>query len=240
MENPESHYKPKSWAKSTFINRLFIDGKVIKDQNNIFDAMNNHFCTNGEVLKAELPAWAHRYQEYLPKRVMNSFFNEPICNNDGGLEIRRLNPKKAPVPDCIGGKLIQLCPDIISKNLTKIYNWAIRTGVYPHEMKLAHVIALYKKGVRHDPNNYRPISLVSIFDKIFEKIMCKRLISFLERNKILYCHQYGFRKFYSTVLALIDVTNLIKGFLDEKHYVIGISIDFRKAFDTVNHDILLD
>ena len=171
---------------------------------------------------------------------MNSFFIEPICNDDVGLEIWHLNPKKAPGPDCIGGKLIQLCPDIFSNNLTTIYNRAIQTGVYPHDMKLAQVIALYKKGARHDPNNYRPISLLSIFDKIFETILSKRLISFLERNKILYCHQYGFRKFYSTLLALIEVTDLIKRFLDEKQYVIGIFIDFRKAFDTVNHDILLD
>ena len=61
-----------------------------------------------------------------------------------------------------------------------------------------------------------------------------------DKYKILYCHQYGFRKFYSTLLALIEVTDLIKRFLDEKQYVIGIFIDFRKVFDTVNHDILLD
>ena len=196
--------------------------------------MNNHFCTIGEVLKSELPDWGSRYKEYLPARVINSFFIEPICNDDVGLEIRHLNPKKAPGPGCIGGKLIQFCPDIFSNNLTKIYNVAIQTDVYPHAMKLAQVIALYKKGARYDPNNYRPISLLSIFDKIFENI------SFLERNKILYCHQYGFRKFYSTLLALIEVTDLIKRFLDEKQYVISIFIDFRKAFDTVNHDILLD
>ena len=231
---------PKAGSKSTSINKLLVDGKVIKDKSNIYDAMNNHFCTIGEVLKSDLPDWGYRYKEYLPARVMNSFFIEPICNDDVGLEIRHLNPKKAPGPDCIGGKLIQLCPDIFSDNLTKIYNRAIQTGVYPHDMKLAQVIALYKKGAKHDPNNYRPISLLSIFDKIFEKILCKRLISFLERNRILYCHQYGFRKFYSTLLALIEVTDLIKRFLDEKQYVIGIFIDFRKAFDTVNHDILLD
>ena len=171
---------------------------------------------------------------------MNSFFIEPICTDDVGLEIRHLNRKKAPDPDCIGGKLIQLCPDIFSNNLTKIYNRAIQTGVYPHAMKLAQVIALYKKGARYDPNNYRPISLLSIFDKIFEKILCKRLISFLERNKILYCRQYGFRKSYSTSLALIEVTDCIKRFLDEKQYVLGIFIDFRNTFDTVNHDILLE
>ena len=107
--------------------------------------MNNHFCTIGEVLKSELPDWGGRYKEYLPTRAMNSFFIEPICNDDVELEIRHLNPKKAPGPDCIGGKLIQLCPDIFSNNLTKIYNRAIQTGVYPHAMKLAQVIALYKK-----------------------------------------------------------------------------------------------
>ena len=89
-------------------------------------------------------------------------------------------------------------------------------------MKLAQVMALYKKGASYDPNMCRPISLLSIFDKIFESILCKRLISFLERNKILYSHQYGFRKFYSTLLALIEVTDLIKCFLDEKQHVIGI------------------
>ena len=115
-------------------------------------------------------------KKYLPAGVMNSFFIEPICNDDVGLEIRHLNPKKAPGPDCIGGKLIQLCPDIFSNNLTKIYNRAIQTGVHSYDMTLAQVIALYKKGARHDPNNNCPISLLSIFDKIFEKILCKRLI----------------------------------------------------------------
>ena len=76
---------------------------------------------------------------------MNSFFIEPICNDDVGLEIRPLNPKIAPGPDCIDGKLIQLRSDICSNNLKKIYNRAIQTGVYPDDMKLAQVIALYKK-----------------------------------------------------------------------------------------------
>ena len=97
------------------------------------------------------------------------------------------------------------------------------------------MIALYKKGVKYDPNNYRPINLLSHFDKIFEKILCRRLVSFLERIDILYCYQL----LYSTVLALIDIKNHIKRLLDEKNYVISIFIDFKKAFDTVDHEILL-
>ena len=110
---------PKAGSKSTSINNLLIYGKFIKDKNNITDAMNNYFCTTGEVLKSELPEWGGRCEEYLSARVMNSFFIEPIYNDDVGLEIRHLNPKKAPGPDCIGGKLIQLCPDIFANNLTK-------------------------------------------------------------------------------------------------------------------------
>ena len=91
---------------------------AIKDKSNISDAMNNHFCTIGGVLKSELPDWG-RYKEYLPTRVMNSFFIEPICNDDVGLEIRPLNPKIAPGPDCIDGKLIQLRSDICSNNSKK-------------------------------------------------------------------------------------------------------------------------
>ena len=95
------------------------------------------------------------------------------------------------------------------------------------------------KCVKYDPNNYRPISLLSLFDKILEKILCRRLVSFLEHNKILYCYQYGFRKAYSTVLALIEIKDYIKRLLDERNYVISIFIDFKKAFDTVDHEILL-
>ena len=128
--------------------------------------MNNHFCTIGEVLKADLPAWGNRYIEYLRERVMNSFFVEPICNDDVGLEIRHLNQKKAPGPDCIGSKLVQLCPDILSNNLTKQYNRAIQTVVYPHDVKLAQVIVLYKKMCEELSKLLSP----DIFDKYLKRL----------------------------------------------------------------------
>ena len=94
--------------------------------------------------------------------------------------------------------------------------------------KIAKVIALYKKGVKHDPNNYRPISLLSHFDKIFEKILCRRLILFLERNELLYWYQYGLRKLYSTGLALIELTDYIKRLLDEKNMLLVYSLISRR------------
>ena len=146
---------------------------------------------------------------------------------------------KAPGHDSIGTKIIHLCPEIFAENLSKLFNNSISQGVYPNAMKIAKVIALFKSGIKANPNNYRPISLLSHFDKIFEKILCKRLIAFLECKQILYCHQYGFRKLYSTAMALIEITANIKRLLDEINYVIGIFIDFKKAFDTVDHEIML-
>ena len=158
----------------------------------------------------------------MPQRINNSIYLQPITIDDILLEIKRLKHNKSPGHDFIGSNVVKLCPEIFAMNLAKIYNWGIENGKYPDDLGIAKVIALYKKGVKFDPNNYRPISLLSLFDKIFEKILCRRLISFLEQNKILHCYQYGFRKLYSTVLALIEITDYIKRLLDEKNYVISL------------------
>ena len=112
-------------------------------------------------------------------------------------------------------------------------------GQYPSKMKIAKVIALYKKGEHFRANNYRPISLLSCFNKIFEKILCRRITKFLEINNVIFDYQYGFRKLHSTTLALLEFSDNITRFLDEGKYAISIFIDLTKAFDTVDHEILL-
>ena len=124
------------------------------------------------------------------------------------LEILELNPRKSPGDDNIGAKIIQICPDVFAENLAKIYNNSITKGDYPDQMKIAKVIALYEKGEKFLPKNYQTISLLSMFNKHFEKKMCKRLVSFIERNKILYNYQFGFRKLYSRTMALIPSSAL--------------------------------
>lgn len=98
---------------------------------------------------------------------------------------------------------------------------------------------MYKKGDSSLPTNYRPISLLSIFDKLLEKLMYKRVYTFLTENNILYPYQFGFRKNHSTSLALIDVIDNIYSCLDNNETVVGIYVDLQKAFDTVDHNILL-
>ena len=123
--------------------------------------------------------------------------------------------------------------------LCKIINTSFNSGMFPDALKIVKVVPIYKRGPDSDVNNYRPISLLSIFDKIIEKIMHSRLYEFLENNDILFENQFGFRKYKSTIHALIQITEQIRESIDNKKFGCGIFIDLRKAFDTVNHAILL-
>ena len=131
--------------------------------------------------------------------------------------------------------------ELISPLLVILINESFSTGIFPDNLKIkiAKVIALHKKGATDDPSNYRPISLLSVFSKIFEKIMHKGLYNFLEVNDILHPLQFGFRKKHSTQHTLISMTETIKKSIDNGKFGCAIFIDLKKAFDTVNHTILL-
>ena len=112
-------------------------------------------------------------------------------------------------------------------------------SIFPSKLKLAKLTPLFKKGSRQDKDNYRPISVLSIFSKIFEKAMFKRLYGYLESHNIFYPLQFGFRQKCSTDHALIKITESIRNSIDNNEFGCGIFIDLKKAFDTVNYSILL-
>jgi len=95
-------------------------------------------------------------------------------------------------------------------------------ALYQTKVKIAKIIPIYKKGDHQEPSNYRPISLLKVFDKMLEKIVYKRLYSFFEKNDILYKYQFGFRKNHSTSLALLEVVDSCYKSLDGKNKIIGI------------------
>ena len=144
------------------------------------------------------------------------------------LDVINLLQNKSSGPYSIPFKLLMLIPDLLIIPLAHIIN-----------VKIVKVIPIHKGGSTQEVNNFPPISLLSIFDKIMEKIMHKKLYHFLEENNILFKKQFGFKKNNLTVYALIDLMEKIKKSIDNGLYGCGIFIDLRKAFDTVNHDILL-
>jgi hypothetical protein len=125
----------------------------------------------------------------------------------------------------------------VSQPLETIFNASLSTGIVPTSLKLAKVIPVFKKGLQNCLNNYRPISLLSIFNKILEKLVYKRLHQYLERKEILYYKQFGFRTSYSTTYALLSIVDKINEAIDHHDYACGVFLDLSKAFDTVNHNI---
>ena len=107
------------------------------------------------------------------------------------------------------------------------------------ELKLANILPLYKSEDPYSFNNYRPVSLLCVLSKVFEKVMYDRLLEFLEIHKLLFAGQFGFRKQHSSYMALMILIDKLISSLDKGEMVIGIFLDFSKAFDTVDHEILL-
>ena len=127
----------------------------------------------------------------------------------------------------------------LSPLLAALMNKSIYTDIYPHLLKHAKVIPVYKTGDETQPCNYRPISLLSVFNRLFEKFMYKRFRSYCEKNSISFSSQYGFRDNCSTQHAILDILNRIQSKIDAKLFSCVIFIDLKKAFDTINYSILL-
>ena len=153
--------------------------------------------------------------------------------------LKMLDAKKATALDKIPSKLLKLAADIVFPSLTHIFNESMRTGIFSSEWKLAKVSPIFKKGAKTDPNSYRPISVIPIVSKIFEKIIYDHLYAYLNNNNLLNNCQSGFRSLHSTLIALLEATNNWSLSIDNGLINGVIFIDLKKAFDTIDHNILL-
>ena len=138
---------------------------------------------------------------YLQNKVENSFFLHSATELEIIAEINKLNCKKSPGYDDISVNVLQAAKQLVFKPFMLIFNKAITTGHYPDSLKIAKVVPLFKKGDNTLVNNYQPASLISLLNKVFEKMLYRRLYKFLVKHNVLYKYQFGFRKGYSIVLC---------------------------------------
>ena len=228
-------------SKVNIISKLNdVHGNLTNDPAVIANTFNDFFVdVAGNVAKG-IPRTRKSPMDYLGARNEHSFFMTPVIPMEVSDVKSLLNTGKSIGPDSFPIKLLKILSLHICSPLSAIINNSFQSGTFPEKLQLAKVIPLFKKGCSLTASNYRPISLLSVFIKIIEKVMYKRLYDFLELHNILYNFQFGFRASHSINHALISLTEMIKSTVDNKRFGCGIFLDLQKAFDTVNHEILLN
>ena len=147
--------------------------------------------------------------------------------------------KKSYGLDGISNEIFKCCLPVIEPAIAAAFNKCIEERTFPKCLKIAKVIPIFKKGDKRNPENYRPISLLSSISKVFEKLLQLRMIKFCKKNCIISRNQYGIRLNRSCTDAIVSITDFIRTEIDRKSLGQACFIDLQKAFDTLDHNVLL-
>ena len=229
--------KSKNYDHPTF---LKVGDHNITDPVQISNSFNDYFTTIADkILNKRKYNGSKSYRDFLSNRLLENFVFEDCSDIEIKSVISSLDANKSSGPNSIPTCVLHILKDHICIPLRDIFNLSLSTGCHPDILKISKTIPIYKKGSRLSVCNYRPISLLSNLNKILEKLVHNRVYKFLEDFQCIYSLQFGFRKKHSTNHALIDITETIRHALDNKKFACGVFVDLQKAFDTVNHDILI-
>ena len=216
------------------------DSNEIKDKKDIADGFNNFFVNVGPNLAKTIQAPANMsVNDYLPDPNVNTMFLDPVTEQEVVELVKKFSNKTSL--DCHGISMLlikQILTHIV-KPFTHICNLSFEIGIFPDLMKMAKVLPIFKSGKNNIYTNYRPVSLLPQFSKILEKLFNNRMDKFLNKYNIISENQYGFRENRSTNLALMELIEDLTQSLDNQEHTIGVFIDLKKAFDTIDHKILL-
>ena len=218
-------------------NSILTENGILNDARHISNA-NKFFTAVATKLESKLPEAQSDPLSYLQGNFPNSMQIPVISMNDIFREIKTLKVKKCNLDD-FSPLIVKENAHILGSPLKLLFNQSIQQGKFPERLKCARVIPIYKKGQKSDMNNYRPISLLNIFSKIFEKVVKTRLVNYMSENNILNANQYGFQKGKSTQDALTAFSKMLYNEIEKSNKVLSIFVDFSKAFDTVPHELLI-
>ena len=231
----------RKMKQRNFVSHFNYNNNEIYDKQEIANGFNDFFVNIGPELanKIVIPE-NNDILQYMNDRNVNSMFLHGVNKKEMLDVIKSFANKTSTDYNGMNMFILKKITNFIVDPFLHVCNISFSKGVFPDALKIARVIPLFKSGDKHMFTNYRPVSLLPQFSKILEKIFNNRLDSFIEKNCILNECQYGFRNSRSTYMALMDLIENICESIDKKKYVMGIFIDLKKAFDTIDHNILLN
>ena len=221
------------------IDSLRNNDQIINDAQEMGNLMNDYFINIGTKLGDSCNIQKSLNNDTITSDMENSFFLNPVSVHYVEKLIRNLDPKKSNGPDQIPNKFIIMASKIIAPILTNLINSCFLTGIFPKIIKISTVIPLYKSGDPQLLTNHRPISLTNPFSKIMERCIYNQLDKFIKKYNIIHPQQYGFQKGMSTEMAIAEVYDKLAEKKDSKEITCALFLDIRKAFDSVNHELLL-
>ena len=237
--------KLKSSAKCIGLRHLKTNSRLIKKT--VANIFNTFFTTVAASLVGKLPNITGGYAEnfvytyYQDEGAkQNSFKFSPVGEEEILKSSHSLNVSKATGLYGLSARFLKNGANQISSAIAHIITLSLYSGRIPNNMKTARVVPLYKKKSKSEPANYRPVSILTVMPKILEKTVHKQLENYLRSEKLLYDYQSGFRNSYFTDSCLTHLTDQIRFDMDKGNYTGIVMIDLQKAFDTVDHNILLN
>ena len=222
------------------IKELWIDNQIITDPTNIANKFNSYFTGLAQSLSMKIPPAESTFQSYLPPAPLNSLVVLPTTPNEILTINKTLKASHSAGLDDLAPHIFSPLMDILATPLSEIINCSLENGEVPLEVKTAKVVPTFKQGNKNEISNYRPISVLPFFSKFFERIMYDRLFSYINNKKLLYPLQHGFQPGHSTSMSLLDIIqDRISKSIDNNEFSIGTFLDLAKAFDSVDHNVLL-
>ena len=219
------------------LNELKVGSGTTKDLKDICDALNSHFVKVGKTALGNGHTSQENFESFLPTH--NSVFSFVDFTESDVVEvIMNMENKKSDLFS-IPNHIYKLVVNHVSRPLKHLFNESFHTGLFPNVLKISRVTPVFKNGDKLLPQNYRPISITHTMSKIFEKLISKQLLVYFKDHNIISDLQFGFMKGRSTSDALIALTEKLYENLNNKDSSALLLLDFSKAFDTINHDILL-
>ena len=225
----------------TFPDIFINEGKVYSGYQEISEGFNDFFSSVGSKLASKIPSAEKDFSSYLSEPVNENFVFRNVTEEIIFDTLKDLKNKSSSGHDKISTRLLkEIMPSIVIP-VEYLFNMSLRTGFVPDSFKRAKVIPIYKSGLKCEFTNHRPVSLLSTFSKLLEKIIVKQMFGFLNKNNVLYAHQYGFRSKHDTTQPIIQFLDRIYEGLNKSdpEFTLGVFIDLKKAFDTINFSVLL-